>query len=676
MKSDLGRQRDSKQPQLGLVQWFTLGDFDSVDSVLEDLKRLGVTSLRTGISWAEYVRPGGEEWHKEVLERLGREVELIPCFVYTPPSEAVVPSAVACPKDLKKYADFIDHVITSSGRHFDFVELWNEPNNPSEWDTAVDPGWHKFCEMVGGAAHWARKRGKKTILGGLNPVDPNWLQLMFDRGLMKHIDVVGVHGFPGVWDGGWEGWPAMVGKVREVLGKNGSEAEIWITKTGYSTWRHDEFCQLQRFVEVLDAPAERIYWADVEDLHRGHDYADEKSYHFGLKRADGSKKLLLRIWDEGGLAAVKDAASYGVTPSIKSKPRPTLITGGAGFIGTNLADRLLSDGKPVIVLDSLARSGVERNLQWLRDKHGKDLEVCIADVRERGVLRDAVSRAGQVFHFAAQVAVTTSLYDPIDDFDRNARGTLNLLEEIRRLDSPPPLVFTSTNKVYGGLEDVPLKLYNSRYEPEDQFLRTRGIGEDRPLDFHSPYGCSKGTADQYVIDYSRTFGLKAVVFRMSCIYGLHQFGTEDQGWVAHFLIQALKKQPITIYGDGRQVRDILFAEDLVNAFLLAEQNMSKISGQAFNIGGGPSNTISLLELLEIIRFLEMKGPAVTFSDWRPGDQRYYVSDSSKFKAATGWRVEVDASEGVERLYRWLKQGSAGDASHASEASKKVEATAR
>ncbi|HEX8255267.1 MAG TPA: NAD-dependent epimerase/dehydratase family protein, partial [Thermoanaerobaculia bacterium] len=263
-----------------------------------------------------------------------------------------------------------------------------------------------------------------------------------------------------------------------------------------------------------------------------------------------------------------------------------LITGGCGFVGTNLAHRLLSEGQRVCVFDNLSRPGVERNLEWLRATHGDNLIVKIADVRDAGAVREAVRRASQVFHLAAQVAVTTSVGDPLSDFEINARGTLNVLEAIRNSIHRPPLFFTSTNKVYGGLDDVALREEGLRYTPADDAIAQNGISELRPLDFHSPYGCSKGTADQYVLDYARTYGIQAVVFRMSCIYGPHQFGTEDQGWVAHFLIRALNHQPITIYGDGKQVRDILYVDDLVNAFQLASEKIDVCSGNAFNIGGG------------------------------------------------------------------------------------------
>jgi CDP-paratose 2-epimerase len=332
-----------------------------------------------------------------------------------------------------------------------------------------------------------------------------------------------------------------------------------------------------------------------------------------------------------------------------------LITGGSGFIGTNLAHRLLSAGHPVRLFDNLARPGVEQNLRWLRDTHGSLVDIDVADVRDAEALRDAVKGAAQVFHFAAQVAVTTSLSHPLEDFEVNARGTLNLLEVVRAQPKPPPLVFTSTNKVYGGLDDVGLRRRNLRYEPTDPSLRRTGVSESRPLDFHSPYGCSKGAADQYVLDYARTYGLPAIVFRMSCIYGPHQFGTEDQGWVAHFLIRAMEGRPIMLYGDGRQVRDILFVEDLVNAFLLAQQHMGTQSGQAFNIGGGPANTVSLLELIDTIGELLGHKPSVEFDGWRPGDQRYYVSDTAKFQRTTGWKPRVSVQDGLERLARWLTE---------------------
>jgi CDP-paratose 2-epimerase len=331
----------------------------------------------------------------------------------------------------------------------------------------------------------------------------------------------------------------------------------------------------------------------------------------------------------------------------------TLITGGAGFVGSNLAHRLLSLGRRVRILDNLSRPGVEQNLQWLRQQHGGLLEFVRADVRDAGAVNLAVAGTQQVFHFAAQVAVTTSLENPREDFDVNAMGTLNVLEAARARPVAPGVILTSTNKVYGGLEDLELSVQGQRYLPVDTAVAGRGVGEDRPLDFHSPYGCSKGTADQYVIDYARSYGLTSLVFRMSCIYGPRQFGTEDQGWVAHFILRALRGERITLYGDGMQVRDVLYVDDLVDAFLLAEQNAPRLKGRAFNMGGGAGNAISLQDLLDRIERLHGKRPPVAFDAWRTGDQRYYVSDTSAFQRETGWQPRVGAQEGIALLFDWL-----------------------
>jgi CDP-paratose 2-epimerase len=340
-----------------------------------------------------------------------------------------------------------------------------------------------------------------------------------------------------------------------------------------------------------------------------------------------------------------------------------LITGGAGFIASNVADRLLRHGWRVRLFDNLSRPGVEQNVAWLKATHAgcapggePNVELILGDVRDVNAIRRSLAGVDRVFHFAAQVAVTTSLVNPTLDFEVNARGTLNLLEAIRALDDRPTLLFTSTNKVYGHLRDLRLRVSARRYEPEDGVVKDRGISEARPLDFHSPYGCSKGAAEQYVLDYARTFDIPATVFRMSCIYGPHQFGTEDQGWVAHFIIQALKRAPLTLYGDGMQVRDVLFVEDLVDAMMRAHEWMDEIKGEAFNIGGGQPSTVSLLELIDLIGDLLGRRPAYQLEPWRTADQRYYVSDTSKFQRATGWSPRVSVAEGVERLVAWLASG--------------------
>jgi CDP-paratose 2-epimerase len=333
--------------------------------------------------------------------------------------------------------------------------------------------------------------------------------------------------------------------------------------------------------------------------------------------------------------------------------RRVVITGGAGFIGTNLADRLAREGERVLLFDDLSRPGVERNVRWLTATHPTLVEVERGDTRSQAHVARVVREASSVFHLAAQVAVTTSLTDPIHDFEVNARGTLNVLEALRARSRPPPLVFTSTNKVYGALDDVEVVPGPLRYEPPPGSPWARGIGEARPVEFHSPYGCSKGSADQYVLDYARTYRLPAIVFRMSCIYGPHQHGNEDQGWVAHFLLRACAGQPVVVYGDGAQVRDVLNADDLVRAFLSVREDIDELAGKAFNVGGGPDNTISLLELLELIEELQGLRPPVSFAEERVGDQRWYVSDTSRLREATGWRPRVQVEEGIETLYRLL-----------------------
>lgn len=344
-----------------------------------------------------------------------------------------------------------------------------------------------------------------------------------------------------------------------------------------------------------------------------------------------------------------------------------LITGGAGFIGSNLADRLAGEGHEVVVLDALARPGVERNLAWLQARHGARIIDVRADVRDARAVAEAARKADVIFHLAAQVAVTTSLVEPIEDFEINVRGALNVLEAARR--GRTPVIFASTNKVYGDLADVPLELAGEAYRPQDADLRVRGVSEHRALDFHTPYGCSKGAADQYVLDYARSFGLPTCVLRMSCIYGPRQMGTEDQGWVAHFLIRALEGQPIVIYGDGRQVRDILDVGDAVQAYLSAWRRIDQVSGRAFNLGGGPANAVSLLQLIGYIEEVTGRKVDVGFADWRAGDQRYYVSDPSAARRELGLDEARDWRSGVAALAEWLsaERGRAGASRQPAEA---------
>ena len=325
----------------------------------------------------------------------------------------------------------------------------------------------------------------------------------------------------------------------------------------------------------------------------------------------------------------------------------TLVTGGIGFIGTNLAHRLVSDGHDVVVFDNLSRAGVHRNLEWLKATHGKRLQFVQGDVRDFDAVKRALQNVDAVFHLAAQVAVTTSVSNPREDFSVNAQGTLNVLEAARLQQPMPVLLYTSTNKVYGGLEHLRVVEHSSRYEFENL---PHGVSEACPLDFHSPYGCSKGAADQYVRDYHRIYGLPSIVFRMSCIYGPHQFGTEDQGWVAHFCLTGIRAGHLTIYGDGKQVRDLLYVDNLVELMLRACKSINRTAGQVFNVGGGPSNTISVwTEFREVLRPLIDTLPSMNFEEFRPGDQKIYVSDIRKVQSQLAWTPNVNIQEGLRMM---------------------------
>ncbi|MDH4207449.1 MAG: SDR family NAD(P)-dependent oxidoreductase [Anaerolineae bacterium] len=328
-----------------------------------------------------------------------------------------------------------------------------------------------------------------------------------------------------------------------------------------------------------------------------------------------------------------------------------LVTGGAGFIGSNLSHRLLSQGHEVVIYDNLSRAGTKKNLAWLRQNHGQSFTLIQADVRDYPSLQRAVVGCDVVYHLAGQVAVTWSVSDPREDFEINALGTLNALEAVRSCETPPILLFTSTNKVYGGMEEVEIVELETRHAYASL---PQGVSEVQPLDFHSPYGCSKGAADQYVRDYARIYGLRTVVFRMSCIYGPRQFGVEDQGWVAHFLIASVLGRPITIYGDGKQVRDVLYVDDLVAAMESAVERIDATGGQVYNLGGGPENTISVwTEFHGLLRELLGHPVEVSYADWRPGDQLVYVSDTRKAQRELDWRPRVPVREGIERLFRWV-----------------------
>ncbi len=329
-----------------------------------------------------------------------------------------------------------------------------------------------------------------------------------------------------------------------------------------------------------------------------------------------------------------------------------LVTGGAGFIGCNLVHRLLRRDERVTVYDNLSRRGTEENVEWLREQHGaRSFRLVVGDVRDVEPLVDAARGVDVIVHLAGQTAVTTSVEDPRADFESNALGTFNALEAARRAGTRPVFLYSSTNKVYGGMDEVAVVERETRYAYRDLAF---GVPETQPLDFHSPYGCSKGAGDQYVRDYARIYGLPTVVLRQSCIYGPRQMGVEDQGWVAWFVIAAVTDQRITVFGDGKQVRDVLFVEDLLDIYDAAVAHIAVAAGQVYNVGGGPAHTMSVwAEFAPILERLMGREIEVSHGDWRPGDQRVYVSDVRKAGRELGWRPRVGVEEGVRRLYAWV-----------------------
>ncbi len=333
--------------------------------------------------------------------------------------------------------------------------------------------------------------------------------------------------------------------------------------------------------------------------------------------------------------------------------RNYLVTGGAGFIGSNYVNRLLKRGEKVTIYDNFSRAGAPRNLEWLKRTYGeKSFNVIVGDVRDASLIAESARGSDVIMHLAGQVAVTTSVTHPRDDFEANAFGTFNVLEAARASGRDPIFIYASTNKVYGGMEEVALAEDPTRWRYADL---KNGCPETQPLDFHSPYGCSKGTGDQYVRDYARIYGLRSVVFRQSCIYGPRQFGIEDQGWVAWFVIAAVTERPITIYGDGKQVRDVLHVDDLLNAYDAAIEKIDVTAGNVYNMGGGPHNVLSVwAEFGPMLEKLVEHKIEIGHGDWRPGDQRVFYADVSKAARELGWRPKIGVEQGIKMLFEWVR----------------------
>ena len=328
-----------------------------------------------------------------------------------------------------------------------------------------------------------------------------------------------------------------------------------------------------------------------------------------------------------------------------------MITGGAGFIGCHTASYFAKKGHEIVIIDNLSRKGSLDNLNWLKKQH--PITHYKTNIQDEKAVEDVFRKEntiGAVIHLAAQVAVTTSVSNPRDDFDINALGTLNMLQAVRHFCPQAPFINASTNKVYGLLHNVKILEGLKRYEIE----KKGGINESEPLDFHSPYGCSKGSADQYVIDYARIYDLKTVSVRQSCIYGERQFGVEDQGWLAWFIIATVLGKKISIYGDGKQVRDVLYVQDLVELYEKFIEQGSNLNGKAYNVGGGLKFSLSLLEFIDILKDQGLE-ISYTFGDWRPGDQKVFVSDNTKVIKELGWEPKTAPVQGIQTIVSWVKQ---------------------
>src|SRR3954451_23703333 len=576
--------RRKGEPDVGAVQYFHLHDRQTVERVLAGLEQIPVRHLRTAISWCDWMTEGGEEWYAWLLPLLLERFDVLPCFLYTPPALGILPKTSSPPREPQLYGEFVEMVLRRYEGRFEHVELWNEPNNYIEWDWTIDPEWTIFAEMIGGAAERASKAGVKPVLGGMSPFDPNWLDLMFKRGALEHMDVIGVHGFPGTWEAVWEGWDTHIDRVQEVCDRHGSKAGIWVTECGFSTWAHDEFRQLTTVVELAEAPADRVYWYSVQDLAPEREtldgfHADERAYHFGLQRTNGEPKLIGRVLAAGGLPAVREMVEFATHPGDDAGPR-VLVTGGAGFIGMHLVDRLPGVGQAVTVLDNLSRPGSERRLRELKLRHGVLVRAEVGDVRDVFALRRCLDACDGVFHLAATIPTDAPLAVP-DDLDVNLRATVALLEEVRRLDAPPSVVFASSSMVYAPV---------------------------------GPFACAKQGADAYVLDYARTFGLRTCNLRLGAVYGPHQSGDEEHGWLGAMPRAAAEAAPVVVFGDGRDVRDLLYVADAVDALVRAPS----VEG-AYDVGGGDGQAARVGALVGLVKRLAPEPPRFERLPWPPTD---------------------------------------------------------
>ncbi|ETX29010.1 NAD-dependent epimerase/dehydratase family protein [Roseivivax isoporae] len=575
----------------------------------------GATAFRVPLTAADLAEPGDRTRLRDALTRLADRFEVLPALDIAAAGDAC--ADVDCARAL-------DRLIALCGDAVRRIEL-----RCLGWDGAGDS---RLLAALDAATDRMRAIGIAPVLGGPGTARADRLRRLQAAGVLARVDAVALE-TPGRSD---PDWLARVAEARVEIAALKAGTGVWITDAA-APREATAASGLRHFCAARDAGADRLYWRGAAEAG-----AD----------ANPDRTLVARLLAEGGPERVRSLSEMAAPRTIR-RARPVLVTGGSGFIGSNLAESFLSDGHDVVVYDNLERAGVVRNLDGLAARHRDRLHVVPQSLLDRQPLTEAVRDAGAIVHLAGQTAVTTSMTAPIRDFDVNARGTLLLLEAMRRDNPGVPLVFASTNKVYGRLEAVEVAEDGDACAPRDADLARRGIGEDAELSLATPYGCSKGVADQYVLDFARSYGLRTAVLRMSCVYGPNQFGTEDQGWVAHFLLRALENGPITLFGSGRQVRDVLYVDDAVDAYRRVLDRIDAVSGKAFNLGGGPANAVSLLALLREIEAVTGRTVDVRHAPWRPGDQPWFVSDCARLGAATGWAAATGWRDGLARLAAWF-----------------------
>jgi CDP-paratose 2-epimerase len=492
----------------GIVEWFQIGEHERVEKALVALRNLGIQRLRTGFSWADYLSEGGREWYEWLIPKLASEVEVLPCFHYTPPSHGLVEASNSPPRNLKDYADFLDVVLTRQGKHFEYVELWNEPNNLVDWDYHIDTGWEMFLEMIIGASYWVRHRGWKTVLGGMCPVDPNWFDSICARDGLKYFDACGIHGFPRIWTHDWHDWSEPLTKTREILDKYGLNCEVWITECGYSTWNHRYDYFAENLVNATHAEADRLYWYCLQDLHPSRSHlegfqVDIRHYHFGFLDSGGSEKSVGRLFRKGG-AGLMDSLLQVCTPPeqlperIANAQSPVIgIFGGAGQLGSRLAEHFAAQGCHVLILDNLSAPGSDDTVLTLKNRWESQIDFLFTDVCNTHAVEEAAGLCSTIFYAIRNTTSSSAgMSSILDGHDSLARGTLSALKaaaELSRIENPRFFL----------LSDQRLAEASTDFQPRDSLL-DHPENPDHLLGLH--------VAEQYTYHY-----LQAGLVQGSCV---------------------------------------------------------------------------------------------------------------------------------------------------------------